>query len=370
MWREFLFTELTEVMRQRGDSLFIQLLNQIRIGEPTPEDEDVFQSRSISKNNRVYPINELHMFAENAPAQLHNDEMLTKINSTLYSILAIDDLPPDKIPARVIDQVLSRSQSETGGLSQKLDIKVDARVMLTSNISIGDRLTNGQIGTIVHVLMDNHGNVFKIYVKFDDEKAGETMKKSTCYAMQHNCVPIEKIEVKIRVYQHSEFPVIKRTQFPLKLSWACTIHKVQGLTLPKAVLSFSLIKQRSFNPGQMYVVLSRVASLDGLFLTGKYNRNVIKADQKATEEYQILRDKYPFKPLTCFQLNTDNLIITLLNTRSLIAHSVDISAHPVLLQSDLICLTETQISTSAEERGLQSTLKDFDAQFNNNEDKF
>ena len=51
------------------------------------------------------------------------------------------------------------------------------------------------------------------------------------------------------------------------LAWACTVHKAQGLSLEKAVICFDLLKQRSFNNGQMYVALSRVTSLDGLYLT-------------------------------------------------------------------------------------------------------
>ena len=56
-----------------------------------------------------------YTLAENAPGKLHNDEMLSK--NTLYVIAAIDDLPKEKIPANVIDRVLNRSQSETGGVS-------------------------------------------------------------------------------------------------------------------------------------------------------------------------------------------------------------------------------------------------------------
>ena len=50
---------------------------------------------------------------------------------------------------------------------------------------------------------------------------------------------------------------VRRTQFPLMLSYACTVHKVQGLSLKDAVISFKLEKQRNFNAGQMYVAMSR-----------------------------------------------------------------------------------------------------------------
>ena len=60
------------------------------------------------------------------------------------------------------------------------------------------------------------------------------------------------------------------------LSWACTLLKVQGLSLTSAVVSFDLEKQKSFNEGQMYVALSRITSIDNIFLIGKYNRNFFK----------------------------------------------------------------------------------------------
>lgn len=70
------------------------------------------------------------------------------------------------------------------------------------------------------------------------------------------------------------------------LSWACTVHKVQGLSIQQAVISFDLIKQRSFNPGQMYVALSRLTSLKGLHLIGKYSPSVFKENNQAAIEYQ------------------------------------------------------------------------------------
>ena len=64
------------------------------------------------------------------------------------------------------------------------------------------------------------------------------------------------------------------------LAWACTIHKVQGLSLEMAVINFDLEKQRGFKCGQMYVALSRVTSTPGMYLTGTYKSNAIKADTK------------------------------------------------------------------------------------------
>ena len=64
------------------------------------------------------------------------------------------------------------------------------------------------------------------------------------FARQHLWVPIEKTTVDIRVKSNkSSSPVIKGTQFPLMLAWACTVHKVQGLSLNKVVKSFQLLKQ-------------------------------------------------------------------------------------------------------------------------------
>ena len=73
------------------------------------------------------------------------------------------------------------------------------------------------------------------------------------------------------------------------LSWACTIHKVQGLTLNESVVSFDLEKQKSFNQGQMYVAISRITNINSLFLIGDYSSNAIKANKDAATEDGRLR---------------------------------------------------------------------------------
>ena len=69
------------------------------------------------------------------------------------------------------------------------------------------------------------------------------------------------------------------------LSWTCTVHKVQGLSLNEVVVSFKLLPQRRFNAGQLYVALSRATSLNGLYLTGNLDQAAFKSDEKAFAEY-------------------------------------------------------------------------------------
>ena len=94
-------------------------------------------------------------------------------------------------------------------------------------------------------------------------------------------MPIERAEANIRVRASKvSSPVINRSQFPLMLAWGCTVHKVQGLILEKVVISLDLVKQWSFNYGEIYAALSRVTSLEILYLIGSFTLSPIKADPR------------------------------------------------------------------------------------------
>ena len=125
-------------------------------------DEDLLRSRFINECRSEYPINALHIFAENEPARLHNFEMLKKIEDPQVSIDAFD-LVPTKVPSFVYDRILSMNQAKTGGLAFQLQIKVGAKVMLTSNVDIPDKLINGQIGIVAQIITEN--SVVKLIFK-------------------------------------------------------------------------------------------------------------------------------------------------------------------------------------------------------------
>ncbi len=98
------------------------------------------------------------------------------IQRPLYILKAKDQYPPN-VSKQDIDRVLSRERSEICGLDAEIQIKEGAKIMLTTNINIQDRLTNGQMGTVViiDVNINNVPNV--VYVKFKDDKAGKNNNK-------------------------------------------------------------------------------------------------------------------------------------------------------------------------------------------------
>jgi len=137
LWKNFTIAELTEVMRQKGDDVFIDLLNNVRTANITTEDKEMLKSRFISPDSPLYPSDALHLFAENKPCDERNDMKLDTLSTQLYCIPALDILPTNVLPS-VIDQARNRKPSETGGLALTLNIKIGATVMLTLNVDIND----------------------------------------------------------------------------------------------------------------------------------------------------------------------------------------------------------------------------------------
>ena len=203
LWDNFKIAELTEIMRQQGDNVnaFVDLLNSVRVAELSIEDEHLSKSRFICKNSTDYPIEALHLFAENRPVSEHNEVMLDKLEGTSFLIQAIDEIPKN-VAQRVVQEAQNRKQSETGGLASNLTLKLGAKIMLTINIDISDKLINGQIGIVKNISFKN-GKPSKIYVRFFDEDAGSQKIVSDSYAARHKYVPIEQTEADILVNKNN-----------------------------------------------------------------------------------------------------------------------------------------------------------------------
>ena len=140
---EFKMIELDEVMRQRGDTQFIELLCRMRTAQCTSEDFDVLKSRIVKPDSPNYPNEALHVYRLNKDVDYRNDLMLNRLVSKddQYFIEASDSIAGQ---TRHIDlSRLSNKRSDTGGLHAVLKIAIGARVMLTTNVNVSDGLVNG-----------------------------------------------------------------------------------------------------------------------------------------------------------------------------------------------------------------------------------
>ena len=135
-------------------------------------------------------------------------------------------------------------------------------------------------------------------------------------------------------------------------------HKVQGLNLTSAIVSFDLEKKKSFNEGQVYIALCRATSIDNLFLIVKYNRNVFKV-----VEYSRLRENR-FETINTDYVDCNSLTVSLLNTRSLKKHAADISRARRLIENNILCLTESQITNDTDVAEIKEQLSTCEIYFN------
>ena len=154
--------------------------------------------------------------------------------------------------------------------------------MLIVNIDLQNKLVNGQLGNVMHIAANSKG-ISKIYLTFNDIRARVKALNVDIFGNQNSWVPITKTEVDIKIKSSKNpSPFIKRIQYPLMLTWRCTVHKVQGLSLDKIVVILDNLRKRSFNYGQIYVALSRFTSFNGPYIVGIFSRKVIRADQRVS----------------------------------------------------------------------------------------
>ncbi len=221
--------ELTKIYRQNEQS-FIDLLNNIRQGSVSTEDLSLLNSRL---QHAVHAGGAITLTTHNQKADGINDEELSKLSGKSFQFQAIieNDFPERSYPT---DEVLT--------------IKKGARIMFIKNDSGEERrYYNGKMATVTHVDAD------AIEVAFDDGFTFDLTRETWRNIRYRYDATADEID---------EEELGTFTQYPIRLAWAITIHKSQGLTFEKAIIDAG----NSFAPGQVYVALSRCTSLEGLVL--------------------------------------------------------------------------------------------------------
>ncbi|MES2828626.1 MAG: helix-turn-helix domain-containing protein [Bacteroidota bacterium] len=240
------YIELEKIYRQ-NDEVFINLLNNLRNNTTTKEDvallEGYYKENFTAPDGAKY----ITLTTHNKKADEMNRQSLEKLagSSFLYKAKIEDDFNEYAYPAEHL-----------------LDLKVGAQVMFIKNDPTGEqRFFNGKIATVTRLKDDvievqPEGSLSKIIV---EKYTWKNIKYTT-----------DQISGEIQEDLIGTF-----TQYPLKLAWAITVHKSQGLTFDRAIIDIG----GAFAPGQIYVALSRLRSLDGLVLTSLISGSGMRQDQ-------------------------------------------------------------------------------------------
>ena len=248
---EYVTILLSQVFRQE-DAAFLDVLNHIREAHPTTNDIATLNQRCqptfIPKQGEGY----IRLTTHNYLADNYNENELKKLPGQSYTFQA---------------QIEGNFPEYSYPTSEVLTLKEGAQVMFVKNDPTGEhRYFNGRIGEIVEI------SESRVCVLCAGDSEG---------------IEVEPLEWENAQYQlNPETRVIESKvqgtfrQLPLRLAWAITIHKSQGLTFERAIIDANL----SFAPGQVYVALSRCKTLEGMVLSAPIEARAIIAD-KRVEDY-------------------------------------------------------------------------------------
>lgn len=235
--------ELTEVFRQTEPE-FINILNDIRNNQIKNIDLELLNRRYQPDFSPVEGLWPIIITSHNAEATAINKEKLDALSGEEYAFEA----------------ELSGEFREFGlQAEQTLRLKADAQIMFIKNDTGENRkYYNGKIGRVKSI------GKTEIIVSFPGEQ-DLLLEKSVWQAFEYKADPQDEIIQQ----QVGEF-----SQYPVKLAWAVTIHKSQGLTFDSAIIDAA----KSFVPGQVYVALSRVRTLGGLILRSRISTDSLRAN--------------------------------------------------------------------------------------------
>jgi ATP-dependent DNA helicase PIF1 len=283
--------ELKTIFRQT-DPIYINILQQVRNGNLDKHNESILKTRLNPKYNEdeyngCIPTK---LFPLRSKTDYINKMMFDKLNEQEYvynltrksdCIINLDNNKP--LPTDVINKCLTLKKQEidfeldtlSNGIQcpKILRLKKGASVMCTINLDIDNSICNGSQGIVIDI--NNNGPI----VKFANG--------------------IIKL-IEPHYWQSEEYPMLAVGQYPLCLAWALTIHKMQGATLSIAEID---IGQGIFEYGQTYVALSRVKSLDGLYLS-EFNPTKICANPIVSKFYNTMPKSNPVQ-ITHTQIEPD-----------------------------------------------------------------
>lgn len=266
MWKEVVnqIIPLTQIQRQ-SDPVFHAILSEAREGRLSPTSIEILKKRQELPWH-TQKIKPTLLFSRRSEVDMINDQNLRALKGqervfeakTVFDATALKGLSADSPEVLKATTKLDRDAP----YKQSLSLRVGAQVMLVYNLDQEAGLVNGSRGVI--------------------EGFTETIPCLPLVLFQGCTLPIAVGE---QTWESEEIEGVKRSQIPLAIAYAITIHKAQGSTLDCALID---IGPRTFEVGQAYVALSRVKSLECLYVH-ELDPLACKAHPKVVEFYRELR---------------------------------------------------------------------------------
>lgn len=279
--------EFTKIYRQK-ESSFIELLNKVRNNALTPQDIKTLNNNYNPDFDPPAEDNYIILTSHNARAERSNQAKLDALKGRVYTYSAEieDDFPEYLYPN-----------------DPNLALKIGAQVMFIKNDNVSRQYFNGKIGTVHSCNEDT----IEVDCKGELISVSRDYWENTKYSVADGSSTIQQQTLG------------RFIQFPLKLAWAITIHKSQGLTFEKVMIDAAF----SFSSGQVYVALSRCTSLKGIVLLSRIENNAIVYDHRINEgvsklTFQGRIDEYLLQSKKKYGLQ---LMIEILDCEALLKYS-------------------------------------------------
>ena len=361
LWQSLDFFSLVQVMRQ-SDVEFSSILTKIGNGEALTDSETKgieSRFRTVEWCNENVP-NAIRLFHRNADVEKFLTETLNvreRISFTADDAFTGYRNSEQLTSART--KLHKMSSVETGGLPYLLRLAINMPYMITTNIDVEDGMVNGAIGElkfVEHCEDDSDERIVRLWMKYESNAIGASLKVksrplvfSKPGVLHPDWVPISKRSANIKLGNIT----CKRIQFPIVSACALTVHKSQGGTFPEIVFDYDKSQEQQL----IYVGLSRVTSLNGLYLTN--SKNIFKfSHSKGSSSPRIKELRTELQRLSNHQLQTlsDEFVALMadvrhccsvisFNVQSLNAHSLDISMDNILTKVNLLALSETWLNS-------------------------
>ena len=345
LWDNFDKYFLTFNHRQGEDLVFSRMLNRIRVGRPSDTDIDLLKTRVFPENDPQVPRDALYLVATNNEVNKINEERLKEMPGEMKQF---DTTILSKTGSNRKPTITNSGEIKNTMLQAHLKLKIGAKVMMTYNVDTIDGLTNGARGELIGWEVDESSperRVKRLYVHFIEEKVGKEKRKH-CHItpslrklqLQHPDklpTPVDRLEFK---YSNSNSRTSSENiaiNFPLRLCFATTGHRIQGQTVKKPNNLVVNLK-KVFQAALSYVIISRVQSLNQIYFIDDVYPEKIYPNEEATNELEKMFHK-SIKPLP----SKISLNILSLNIRSLPKHLPDLVLEEDIAEHDLILLQQT-----------------------------